>query len=225
MRYLRWVILPLWLASLYLALIWVPDERSLGVSYRIFYIHMGVAMSALIVLTVNFVISLLIVFMRGRRERLDHYAQATAEVGLLMTTATLASGMLWAKVAWGAYWTWDPRLTTTAILWFLYAGYLLLREAIDQPQKRIVYSAVYGLIVFIDVPIVYESVRWWSSIHPVVFTETGMNITPQMFIAVLFFFFAMILFSIDLIALRAKQQALREKLERLREKRLGDLGY
>jgi heme exporter protein C len=225
MRYLRWVSVPLWIAALYLALIWVPDERSLGVSYRIFYIHLGMAWTALLALTANFVVSLMVLLSKRRREKLDSYAQATAEVGLLMTSATLASGMLWAKVAWGAFWTWDPRLTTTAILWFLYAGYLLLREAIDQPQRRMVYSAVYGLIVFIDVPIVYLSVRWWASIHPVVFTNTGMNITPQMLIAVIFFFFATVFLGLDLIWLRAKQQDLRERLERMREQRLGELGY
>lgn len=225
MRYLRWFEVPLWIVALYLALIWVPDERSLGVSYRIFYIHLGVAETALLVLTANFVLSILALFMKSRREVLDRFAGATAEVGLLMTTATLASGMLWGRVAWGAFWTWDPRLTTTAILWFLYAGYLLLREAIDHEGRRIVYSAVYAIVVFVDVPIVYLSVHWWRSIHPVVFTDTGINITPQMMIAVTVFFAATLLIALDLIYLRAYQEKLRQGMERLRERRLRQMGY
>ena len=225
MRYLRWLSLPLWVAGLYLALIWVPDIRALGVSYRIFYIHLGMAWTALLALTANFVLSLLALLLRRGKVELDRFAQASAEVGILMTTATLASGMLWARVAWGAFWTWDPRLTTTAIMWFLYIGYLLLRQAIDDDARRRVYSAVYALIVFIDVPIVYLSVRWWRTIHPVVFTESGMTITPQMFIAVIVFFFATLVLALDLIYLRALQEKVQRDLHRRRQQRLGRLGY
>lgn len=225
MRYLRWLALPLWLVGLYLALIWVPDVRSLGVSYRIFYIHLGMAWTALLAMTANFVLSLLVLVRRKGKVETDRFAQASAEVGILMTTATLASGMLWARVAWGAFWTWDPRLTTTAIMWFLYVGYLLLRQAIDDDARRRVYSAVYALIIFIDVPIVYLSVRWWRTIHPVVFTDTGMNITPQMFTAVIVLFFATLVLALDLIYLRAFQEKLQHELHRRRERRLGRFGY
>jgi len=225
MRYVRWLSLPLWLAGLYLALLWVPDIRALGVSYRIFYIHLGVAWTALLALTGNFALSLAALLSKGRQPALDRFAQASAEVGLLMTTATLASGMLWARVAWGAYWTWDPRLTTTAIMWFLYAGYLLLRQAIDDSGRRRVYSAVYALIVFIDVPIVYLSVRWWQSIHPVVFTESGMTITGQMLFAVIVFFFATLVLALDLISLRVTQEGLRQALDERRAERFERLGY
>lgn len=225
MRYLRWLSLPLWVAGLYLALIWVPDERSLGVSYRIFYIHLGMAWTALLALTANFVLSLIVLARRRATGDVDRFAQATAEIGILMTTATLASGMLWARVAWGAFWTWDPRLTTTAIMWFLYVGYLLLRQAIDDERRRRVYSAVYALIIFADVPIVYLSVRWWRSIHPVVFTDTGMNITSQMFVAVIVFFFATLVLALDLIYLRAFQEKVQHALRAQRARRLGRLGY
>lgn len=224
MRYLRWFTVAAWVAALYMALIWVPDERSLGVSYRIFYLHLGMAWTALLCFTANFVIELIVLFSKKRREKLDHYAQATAELGLLTTTATLASGMLWAKVAWGAYWTWDPRLTTTAILWFVYVGYLLLRAAMDPGTRRYVYSAVYAVIVFLDVPIVYLSVRWWRSIHPVVFVNGTVNITPQMLQAVMVFFLAVVLLCLDLIFIRARQGFQEERLRRLREARLGELG-
>lgn len=225
MRYLRWITVLAWIAALYMALVWVPDIRVLGVSYRIFYLHLAMAWTALLAFTANFVIELWRLIARRRREQLDHWAQATAEVGLLTTTATLASGMIWAKVAWGAYWTWDPRLTTTAILWFLYAGYLLLRAAMDPGQRRYIYSAVYAIIVFLDVPLVYLSVRWWRTIHPVVFTDTGMNITLQMFQAVMVFFVAVLLLSLDLIILRARQSMQEERLRQLRERRLGEMGY
>ncbi len=225
MRYLRWLSLPLWVAGLYLALIWVPDERALGVSYRIFYIHLGMAWTALLALTANFLLSLLVLVRRRGKEETDRFAQAAAEVGILMTTATLASGMLWGKVAWGAFWTWDPRLTTTAIMWFLYVGYLLLRQALDDEARRRVYSAVYALIVFVDVPLVYLSVRWWRSIHPVVFTDTGMNITPQMFIAVIVFFLATLVLALDLVYLRAFQDRVQQEIQQRRTRRLGRLGY
>lgn len=224
MRHLRWITVLAWIAALYMALIWVPDERVLGVSYRIFYLHLAMAWTALLCFTANFAIELWVLFSRRRRERLDHYAQATAEVGLLTTSATLASGMIWAKVAWGAYWTWDPRLTTTAILWFLYVGYLLLRAAMDPGPRRFIYSAVYAVIVFLDVPIVYLSVRWWRTIHPVVFTDTGINITMQMLQAVMVFFLAVLLLSLDLILLRARQSRQEERIRRLRERRLGEFG-
>ncbi|MSQ17831.1 MAG: cytochrome C assembly protein, partial [Dehalococcoidia bacterium] len=96
----------------------------------------------------------------------DRLAHAAAEAGVVLVTLALLTGVIWARPIWGVWWTWEPRLTTTLILWLIYVAYLMVRAYAPNPGRGAVYAAVVGIVGFVDVPIVYYSVQWWRSIHP-----------------------------------------------------------
>ncbi len=147
----------------YLGLVWAPPEAMMGEVYRIIYVHVPSAMMAMLAFTICFVASV-VYLLRGSRAA-DALAEASAEVGVLFATLLLISGSIWGRPTWGVYWTWDPRLTTAAIMWLAFSGYLALRRFVDVPEKRATWAAVVAIIISVDVPIVYFSVRWWNSLH------------------------------------------------------------
>ena len=137
----------------------------MGDVQRLFYFHMPSAWIALgPAFTCVFVCSL--GYLITGKQGFDKVAGAAAEIGVLFTTITLVTGPLWAKSAWGVFWTWEPRLTTTLILWFIYAGYLLLRAVMPPGRKRARSAAVYGIVGWVDVPVVFLSIWWWRTVHP-----------------------------------------------------------
>lgn len=141
-----------------------PD-RDMGHLQKIMYVHFPVALNTF---TCFFLVLLFSVrFLWKRREADDLLAAAAAEVGTIMTALTLVLGMLWGKPAWGVWWAWDPRLTSTLVLFLIFAGYLALREFVEEPGRRGVWSAAVGILGAINVPIVYMSVRWWRTLHQV----------------------------------------------------------
>jgi heme exporter protein C len=152
------------LADMALIFLWVPTEQVMGVVQRVFYFHMPLAWTGLLAPTVVFVASIMYLW-KGQR-RWDAIAHSAGELSVMLITLTIISGATWAKMAWGVWWTWEPRLTTTLILWLMYMGYLMLRAYAPTPSLAARYSAVMGIIAFIDVPIVYFSVNWWRGIHP-----------------------------------------------------------
>ena len=154
----------LMLVTLALIFMWAPTERVMGQVQRIFYFHVPVAWVAFLAFTIVFVASILYLW-RGHR-RWDALGHSAAEIGVLFTTLMLVTGATWAKPVWGVWWTWDPRLTTSLILWLLYVGYLMLRAYAPTPSQAARYSAVMGIVAFVDVPIVYFAVSWWRNIHP-----------------------------------------------------------
>lgn len=153
------------LASLYLGLVWSPPERTmLGESVRILYFHAPAAWAAYLSFGVVAVASALYLW---KRQRIwDIIALASAEIGVLLTTLTLISGMLWGKTVWGTYWSWDARLTSTLVLWLIYVGYLMLRAAIDDPERRARLAAIVGIVGALDIPIIHFAVLWWRTLHP-----------------------------------------------------------
>ncbi len=155
---------------LYLALLWAPDAANLQgaerAAQRIFYIHMGNNAAAALAFLTTFVAGIL--YLITRRKIWDSIGVSGVEIGLIFATGTLVTGSIWAKPTWNTYWTWDPRLTTSAIVWLLYVAYLMLRGAVENPEQRARFAAVYGILAFIGVPMTYFSIRWWRTIHPVV---------------------------------------------------------
>ncbi len=140
-----------------------PREAYMGDVQRIMYVHVPTAWSAFVALTVAFVSA--VAFLLKGRWSADARLEAAMEVGVVLAVLLCIQGALWAKPTWGVFWDWDPRLTTTAVMVFAFAGILALRSFVEDPARRAVWSAVATVIAFVDVPIVYFSVRWWSSLH------------------------------------------------------------
>jgi heme exporter protein C len=166
------------LLALYMAFVYAPKEATMGDVQRIFYFHVGAAWTALLAFFVVLVGGL--AYLRTRDRRWDALALSSAEIGVVFTTITLATGSIWAKPAWGAWWTWDPRVTTTTVLWLIYISYLILRSTIDEPERRARFAAVVGIVGFVDVPIVFLSIRLWRTIHPVLVKSEGFDMAPEM---------------------------------------------
>lgn len=164
----------------YLGLAWAPPEIAMGDVYRIIYVHVPCAWTALAGFTVTFCCSVAYLFYKPSW-KLDALAVATAEVGLFMSAMLLITGSLWGKPTWGAWWTWDPRLTTMFILALAFGGYLLLRHFVQTPEKRATWSAVAAIVISADVPIVWLTVHWWNTLHQVLsFPHT---MAPEMTVA------------------------------------------
>ena len=156
--------LVLMVANLGLIFLWVPMELVMGQIQRIFYFHVPIAWVSFLAVSIVFVASILYLWRGGRKW--DILANASAEIGVLFTTLMLISGATWAKPVWGVWWTWDPRLTTSLIMWLIYVAYLMLRAYAPTPAQGSRYAAVLGIVGFVDVPIVYFAVEWWRNIHP-----------------------------------------------------------
>ncbi len=140
-------------------------ERDMGHLQKILYVHVPIAWAMMLAFFAVFVASLL--YLIRRRENYDLFAASAAEVGVVLTALTLGLGSIWARPTWGVWWTWDPRLTTSAILLVIFAGYLALRSYTEDTERRARWSAAVGILGFLNVIIVYQSVRWWRSIHQV----------------------------------------------------------
>jgi heme exporter protein C len=162
-RLLGWATLVGLGATTVLGLLVVPADAEQGDVQRLMYVHVPAAWLAFLSFGVVFVAS--IAYLRTGRIRWDRVAVASAEIGVLFCVLTLALGSLWGRPVWGTWWTWDPRLTTTVVLLLIYVGYLSLRSVADSPSRRAHWSAVVGVVGFVDVPIVHMSVVWWRSLH------------------------------------------------------------
>ena len=158
-----------WLATLALALglllglLVAPREITQGNVQRIMYVHVPSVWVAYLAFGVVFVAS--IAYLWKRAAGADRVAHASAEVGVVFTGITIASGAIWGKPTWGTWWTWDARLTSVAILFVMYVGYLLVRTMIDDPERGARYAAVLGIVAALDVPLVHFSVYWWRTLH------------------------------------------------------------
>jgi heme exporter protein C len=167
------------LLALYGAFVYAPTERVMGEVQRIFYFHVASAWTAFLAFFFVFLGGLLYLIKRNRTW--DHLAAASAEVGVVFTTIVLVTGPIWARPIWNTWWPWgDPRVTTTLVLWLIYVAYLILRASLPEGERKYKFCAVFGIIGFIDVPIVWMSVRWWRTIHPVVITPAGVGLEPEM---------------------------------------------
>lgn len=176
-KILGYGVILLMVLSLYGVFRIAPTERIMGDVQRIFYFHVSIALQAFLAFSIVFIAS--IIYLLKRDLLWDRLAACAAEVGVLFTSLVLITGMLWARPVWNVWWTWDPRLVTTLILWFIYVAYFMVRSAVTDPGKRARFSAVIGIVGFVDVPIVRLSTRWWRSIHPLLSQEGG-GLDPTM---------------------------------------------
>lgn len=168
---LRWsgtVLTMLGLAGLvglyWLSFFWVSTEANQGVVQRIFYVHVPAAWTSFLAIGIAALTSGVYLWLRD--DRLDRASLCAAEAGLVFTTIVLTTGPLWGKIAWGAYWTWEPRLTLTLLLWFIFAGYFMVRNATEDPDKGKRFAAVVAIVGALDIPFIHLSVAWFRSLHP-----------------------------------------------------------
>ena len=154
----------LMLVNLYFIFMVAPTDSVLGHVQRVFYFHVPVAIMSFLAFFIVFVAS--IAYLWKRDPRWDSLAHAAGEIGVVFVSLALVTGVIWSRPVWNTWWTWEPRLTTTLILWLIYLAYLMVRSFAPNRSKGATYAAVVGIVGFIDVPIVYFSVEWWRSIHP-----------------------------------------------------------
>ncbi|MCS6844651.1 MAG: cytochrome c biogenesis protein [Caldilineales bacterium] len=212
--------------ALYLSLVWAPTAVNFTteterLSQRIFYFHVAsgwVGFFAFFVTAVSGAVYLI-----TRRRRWDAVALSSAELGVTFTLANLFSGMVWAQTTWGKpYPIEDPRINTSTIVVLVYIAYLMLRNAIADPERRARLASVYGIVGFLSVPITFLSIRIWRTIHPAVIgtgSETaqgGFDLAPDMVVALLFSIFAFTVMYAALLRWRLKLEDLRDQVDGLK---------
>lgn len=192
------------LVGAFMAFFVAPTELVQGNAQRIFYFHVPLAWVAYLAFFVVLVGS--VGYLWRRDEKWDTLAQTSAEIGLVLTTLVLITGSLWGKTIWGTWWSWDPRLTATLVLWFIYLGYGMVRQFTSQPERARRLAAVLGIVGFIDVPIVHQSVVWWRSLHPdpVVLNANGPQLPGIMLVTLLVNLLAFTIFYAYLLTARMK---------------------
>ncbi|MBE7558017.1 cytochrome c biogenesis protein CcsA [bacterium] len=194
-----------------------PNEKMQGTVQRIFYYHVPFAWVALFAFFMVFIFSIL--YLARRREWMDAMAVSNAEVGVFFCTLVLITGPLWAKPVWGVYWDWDARLTSTFVLWLIYLGYMLLRAFVHDTHRRAVLSAAVGIFGFLDVPLVYFSIRLFNTQHPkpVIAGGEGSGLAPVMRNTLFICLIAITLFYVCLLVRRYRLERLRQEAETLWE--------
>jgi heme exporter protein C len=187
-------------------------------NFKIFYFHLPIAISAYLSFFIVFISSIL--YLRKKEQKWDIISLGAAEVGVVFALLTLISGSIWGKSAWNAYWvSWDVRLNTSLILFLIYISYLMIRQAVEEPEKRARLSAVFGIIGFISVPISFLSVRFYSRLHPCVVPPCsvgGGGIGGDVVYYLLANFAAYFLLAATLIILKIDNEKLKEKLNEIK---------
>jgi heme exporter protein C len=201
-------------AGSYAALIYAPTEATMGLIQRIFYFHIASGWTFFVAFFIVFIAS--VAFLTTRNPKWDWLSVASAEVGVAFVTVVLVTGPIWAKPVWGIWWTWDARITSTFMLWVLFVSYLVLRTLVDDPERRGVVSAVFGIFACLDVPIVYFSIWWFRTQHPQPVIGGGGSLDPKMWQAVLVCWAAMLGVMALLIRVRYRLEAMRSEVDSIR---------
>jgi len=203
------ILLVAMIVNLYLIFMFAPEERSMGNVQRIFYFHVPSAWVSFLAFFVVFVCSIYYLWKRDRKY--DVVASSAAEIGVIFATLVLITGPIWARPVWNTWWEWSPRLTLFLVLWFIYLAYLMLRNFVEGEERSARFAAVFGIVGFVDVPIVYISIRLWRDIHPspVIAGGEGSGLHPDMKIA---FFFSLFTFTILFIYLLIQRVQLQKSM-------------
>ncbi len=204
--------------GLYMAFLYAPTEVNMGLVYRIFFFHLGAVASGFVAILL--VAGAGIAYLRTNSRTWDRVAEASAEIGVLFTIITIVTGSIWARPIWGVWWTWDPRLTSYLILFLIYIAYLMLRASARDDPRVARFSAVFGIIGAVNVPIVIASARIWRGISPVLFQETQQGftfgLTPEMTQTLIVCITAELLLFFFLLVQRIRLEEIRDELVALR---------
>jgi len=192
-----------------------PAEANQGYAFKILFFHLPAWAAAGTAVTTALVTS--VMFLATKNFKYDATAVAATEVGVAFISVGLVTGSIWGRVIWGIWWTWDARLTSALVLWLLYAGYLMLRHAIEEPTQRATFAAVFSIFAFIDVPIVYFSIRWWRTQHPspVFFSSSG-SFPPDWSTVMLWNILAIVMLAVVIVAVRLRQEETQREIDYLR---------
>jgi heme exporter protein C len=194
--YAYWILtLAMFIGTIAMVFTFTPEESSMGPVQKVFYLHLPVAINTFVACLVVFIAS--IGYLWQRSLWWDDLGAAGGKVATLFCAVVLLTGMIWGRSAWGLWWTWSPRLTFSLILFLLYAVYLMIRPSIESPQRRAVVCAVYGIAAFLDVPLVYLSVKLMPDIHP-----QTISLEPAMKLTLVAWFVPVTLLMAGLIAAR-----------------------
>lgn len=206
-------------AGLYLGLVAAPPDAVQGQVQRIMYLHVPSILTAYLAFTVVFVFSVLYLWRRDLRY--DAVAVAAAEIGVLFTGITLATGSIWGKPTWGVWWTWDARLTLTAILFTIYVGYLMLRAFAEDPQSAARYGAVVAILGFLDIPLNHFAVYWWRTLHQPssLIRPGGPSVAPAMLWPLVTMLTGFLFLFAYLLLTRMRLEQARHRADELRLKR------
>ena len=209
-------------AGLYMGLVVSPPDYYQGEIVRIMYIHVPFAQGAMVAYTTLFAGSLW--YLWKRDSVVDNMCQAAAGIGILFTTVALITGSIWAKPTWNTWWTWDPRLVSFAVLLLILIGYLMLRSFMDDVEKKARYSAVLGIIGFVDLPIVHYSVEWWRTLHqPLSISSRGISYAPNMLYPLLIMSIGLYLLFAYMLMVRTQMLYLQQLLEAKQGKLLSEI--
>jgi heme exporter protein C len=200
--------------ALGMAFFYAPREATMGDVQRIFYFHVASAWVGFFAFSVTCLGSVAYLA-RGERRR-DILALSSAEIGTAFIAMTVVTGALWAKPVWGTYWTWEPRLTISAVQLLIYVAYGMLRASVEEPERKARFAAVYGIAAFVTVPLSWFAIRWWRTIHPNVLTGEGMAVTPRMVHTLLISLAAFTLLYAALLRQRMRLERSADRLAHLR---------
>jgi len=200
--------------DLYSIFMQLPDEASQGMIYRIIFFHVPAAITAMLCAGVTCITS--VGYLLTRNLKYDAISVAVTEVGLAFLAANLVTGSIWGRIIWGIWWTWDARLTSALVCWLLYAGYLMLRRAIEEPTARARIAAVFNIFAFVDVPIVIFSIKWWRTQHPQPVFWGGGSIDPRMYLTAVLNLVALVMLAVVLSLIRLRQEEVQREIDSLR---------
>jgi len=205
------------LVALGMAFLYAPRELTMGDVQRIFYFHVASAWVGFFGFFITFVAG--IGYLASGERRWDILGLSSVEVGLTFISMTVVTGMLWAKPVWGTYWTWEPRLTISAVQLLIYVAYGMLRSSLESPERKARFAAVYGIVAFVTVPLSWFAIRWWRTIHPDILTGGGgMATTPRMTQTLMVSLAAFTLLYATLLRQRMRLERAADALVRLRTK-------
>ena len=206
----------------YLALVFAPTEAVMGDVQRVFYFHVATAWVALLGFIAAGVTG--VAYLVTKDVKWDTYEVAAVEISLVFFFITIVLGSIWARPIWNTWWTWDPRLTTAAVTELIYIAYFMLRQSLEDPDRRARFGAVYTLIGAVSAPITFFAIRLFRTIHPVVVgngdpnAQGGFAMTPDMRMAFFFALFAFTIIFVDLFWHRIRMGLLQQKVEQLKLK-------
>lgn len=202
--------------GLLLAFFYAPvDASSMGFSQKIFYYHAPIAETALVAFGIAFVAAIL--YLRAPDPKWDRLGYVSVRLGLLFSLLVMATGMVWGKAAWDAWWAWEPRLTTFLIVCFLYAAYFVLRQVVEEESRRATFAAVFAIVAFIDVPITFFATRYMpEGLHPVVITAGDAGMEGSMFLSFMISMVGMTLLLAALVRSEAAAERLKDEIDDLK---------